>query len=161
MFGQAANQNHYPVFGWWRHWTALMAGWFRRSWQKKTTRSNRLKFRLVFSLERVWSPISGFLFRPRGSQSGCGNDAKNLFKHGQKSTRVQRLTRSCFQITRWKPASDWTQNARSTAPGGHSTNFIWEGYRPRVQPLALSYSICDRQGTLTLFTYLQTKSLRK
>ena len=93
-------------------------GWSIQTWlREKTTRSNRLKFRLVFSLERVWSPISGFLFRPRGSQSGCGNDAKNLFKHGRKSTRVQRLTRSSFQITWWKPASDWTQNARSTAPG--------------------------------------------
>ena len=44
---QTTNQNHYPVFGLWRrHWTALPAGRFRRCWEEKTTRSNRMKFRL-------------------------------------------------------------------------------------------------------------------
>ena len=86
--------------------------------KEKTTRSNRLKFRLVFSLERVWSPINGFLCRPRGSQSGCGNDAKNVFKHGRKSTRVPRLTRSSFQITQWKPASGHKMHEARCRGGG-------------------------------------------
>ena len=32
-----------------RHWTALTAGRFRRCWEKKTTRSNRMKFGLRLS----------------------------------------------------------------------------------------------------------------
>ena len=46
MFRQSTNQNHYPVLGYWSHWTALTASQFRRCWEEKTTRSNRMKFRL-------------------------------------------------------------------------------------------------------------------
>ena len=47
MFGQSTYQNRYPLFGWLRHWTALTAGRFRRCLEEKTTRSDRLKFRLL------------------------------------------------------------------------------------------------------------------
>ena len=53
MFRQSTNQNHYPVFGSeWRHWTALTPGRFRRCWEEKTTRSNRMNFRLLERLTR-------------------------------------------------------------------------------------------------------------
>ena len=42
MFRQSTNQNHYPVFGYW-----VTAGRFRRCWEEKTTRSNRMNFRLT------------------------------------------------------------------------------------------------------------------
>ena len=51
MFRQSTNQNHYPLSGSeWRHWTALTAGRFRRCWEEKTTRSNRMNFRLRHNL---------------------------------------------------------------------------------------------------------------
>ena len=42
----STNQNHYPVFGKWRHWMALTAGRFRRCWGNKNDSKWPLKFRL-------------------------------------------------------------------------------------------------------------------
>ena len=49
IFRQSTNQITTQFSGTvyqWRHRTALTAGWFRCCWEEKTTRSNRMKFRL-------------------------------------------------------------------------------------------------------------------
>ena len=41
----------------WRHWTALTAGRIRRCWEEKTTRSNRMNFRLQESLSTSFNSV--------------------------------------------------------------------------------------------------------
>ena len=83
MFRQSTNQNHYPVFGSeWRHWTALTAGRFRRCWEEKTTRSNRVNFRLRATMFTFMNgfPLCKHLLKETMGEKMLENDQKNVFQ---------------------------------------------------------------------------------
>ena len=64
MFRQSTNQNHYLVFEYWvTSLDGITAGRFRRCWEEKTTRSNRMNFRLPISgRKKKWERVRGLFY---------------------------------------------------------------------------------------------------
>ena len=74
----------------WRHWTALTAGRFRRCWEEKTTRSNRMNFRLIRGPTHFGKALN-LIFPTISSQNRRGFDHATILSPSFHGVRKERL----------------------------------------------------------------------